>query len=258
MSSLAIAGVIFACIFIAALLGMLAARLLPAHHLSDESKDVVKLGLGVIATLTALVLGLLIGAAKGTFDAQSSTVKELSTKIILVDRLLVRYGPETQEARVLFKEAVTIMLNTLWPEDGNQKAVLTTGAAMSKFEAFYDQVNALDPKTDPKRDDMRQAIKSQILSLTTDLAQTRLRLAAQRESSIPLPFLAVMVSWLVVLFAGYGLMAPRNTTVVLVLLICALSISTALFLILELDKPFDGYLRVSSTPIRDALVVLDK
>jgi hypothetical protein len=85
-----------------------------------------------------------------------------------------------------------------------------------------------------------------------------LRLAAQRESSIPLPFLVVMVSWLVVLFAGYGLLAPRNMTVVLVLLICALSISTALFLILELDKPFDGYLRVSSTPIRDALVVLDK
>jgi hypothetical protein len=145
MSSLAIAGVIFACIFGAALLGMLAARLLPAHHLSGDSKDVVKLGLGVIATLTALVLGLLIAAAKGTFDAQGGSVKELSTKIILLDRLLVRYGPETQEARGLFKETVTIMLHTLWPEDSNQKAVLTTGAAMSKMEAFYDKVSTRRP-----------------------------------------------------------------------------------------------------------------
>ena len=168
MSSLAIAGLVFACIFAAALLTMFLGRALPTSHLSSESKDVVKLGLGVIATLTALVLGLLIASAKGTYDTQSNSVKQMSASVMLLDRLLVRYGSETKEARELLQRALTIILGTIWPEDG-------------------------------------------------------------------------------------GLMAPRNATVVVVLIVCALSFSAALFLILELDRPFDGVMRVSSTPFRDAL-----
>jgi Protein of unknown function (DUF4239) len=253
MSSLAIAGLVFACVIAAALLAMLIGRALPASHLNAESKDVVKLGLGVIATLTALVLGLLIAAAKGTFDTQSNSIKQLSANVVLLDRLLGRYGPETKETRELLHRAVTIMLGSLWPEDGTQKATLTPGAAMTEMEAFYDKLGELSPKTDAQR-----VIKGRALDLTTELAQTRLRLAAQKDSSIPLPFLVVLVFWLVVLFGGFGLMAPRNATVVVVLIVCALSISTAMFLILELDRPFDGIVRVPSAPVRDALSLIGK
>ena len=252
MSSLAIAGLVFACVFASALLAMLVGRALPPSHLSGESKDVVKLGLGVVATLTALVLGLLIASAKGTYDTQSNSIKQLSANVMLLDRLLARYGPETKEERELLRRAVTIILGTLWPDDG-EKATLTPGAAMADMEAFYDKLGALAPKTDAQR-----AIKSRALDLTTELAQTRLRLAAQKDSSIPLPFLVVLVFWLVVLFGGYGLMAPRNPTVVAVLIVCALSISAALFLILELDRPFDGIVRVPSAPVRDALTLIGK
>src|SRR3954453_53190 len=99
MSSLAIAGLVFAFVFGAALLALLIGRALPASHLSAESKDVVKLGLGVIATLTAMVLGLLVASAKGACDTQSNSVKQMPPTTVLLDRLLGRYGPETKEAR---------------------------------------------------------------------------------------------------------------------------------------------------------------
>ncbi len=253
MSSLVIAGLVFVGVFASALIAMRLGRRLPESHTSSESKDVVKLGLGVMATLSALVLGLLVASAKGTFDAQSGSVKQMAANVLLLDRLLARYGPETKEARELFQQAVTTVADSLWPTDGASKATLTPGAALAQFEAFYDRVGALKPKTDAQAD-----IKGRVLSLANDLGQTRLRLAAQKDSSIPLPFLAVLVFWLVVLFAGYGLLAPNNTTVVLVLAVCALSISTALFLILELDRPFDGVVRISSAPFRDALSLLGR
>src|SRR5437762_1601946 len=98
MSSLAIAGLVYAFVLGAALIAQLVGRALPASHLSPESKDVVKLGLGVIATLTAMVLSLMVAAAKGTFDTQSNAIKQMSTTVVLLDRLLGRYGPETKEA----------------------------------------------------------------------------------------------------------------------------------------------------------------
>ncbi len=252
MSSLAIAGLVFACIFGASLLTMFLGRALPANHLNAESKDVVKLGLGVIATLTALVLGLLIASAKGTYDTQSNSVKQMSANVVLLDRLLARYGSETKELRELLHRGVTIIFDSLWPHDG-QKATLTPGAAMTEMETFYDKLGEFSPKTDAQR-----VIKGRALDLTTELGQTRLRLAAQKDSSVPSPFLVVLVLWLVVLFGGYGLMAPRNATVVVVLIVCSLSISAALFLILELDRPFDGIVRVSSIPFQEALSRLGK
>jgi hypothetical protein len=253
MNSLAIAGLVFACLLVAALLAMRVGRALPESHLSSESRDVVKLGLAVVATLTALVLGLLIASAKGTYDSQSGAVKQLSATIMLLDRLLARYGPETKEAREHLQRYVTSTLDSLWPEDISQKATVTTDAEAGDLGAVYDKVGALAPKTDAQR-----IIKGRALDLTTEVAHLRLRLAAQKDSSIPWPFLVVLVSWLVVLFSGYSLMAPRNATVIGVLMVCALSISAALCLILELDKPFDGVVRVPSAPFREALTRIGK
>jgi hypothetical protein len=248
MSSLTIACIVFACVFGAALLAMLAGRLLPEQHLSGESKDVVKLGLATIATLAALVLGLLIAAAKGTYDAQSNAVKELAAKVLLLDRLLAAYGPQTQEARELLRRAIALTSERLWPGTGARGAELAPGEARAEAEAFYAKVAGLAPK-----DDAQRALKARALDVTADLLQTRLRLFAQKDSSIPTPFLVVLVFWLVILFAGYGLMAPRNATVVAALLVCALSVSGAILLILELDKPFQGIMQVPSAPLREAI-----
>jgi hypothetical protein len=229
---------------------MLIGRALPAAHLSAESKDAVKVGLTLIATLTALVLGLLVASSKGTYDAQNASVRELAAKVILLDRALTAYGPETKEPRELLRRIVERTLQRIWPDGGAGPADLTPGEARSEMELFYDKVAALAPQKD---DAKRAAIKARAMDITVDLVQTRLRLFAQRESSIPLPFLVVLVVWLAVLFIGNGLTAPRNATVIAVVVVCILSISCALFLILELDRPFDGILRISSVPLRDAL-----
>jgi Protein of unknown function (DUF4239) len=248
LSPLSLSCLAFACILGGALLGMILGRALPA--LSGESKDAVKLGLTLIATLTALVLGLLIASAKGTYDTQNSAVKEMAAKVILLDRTLALYGPETKEARGLLRRAGARTLDRLWPDDSARSADLAPGEARAEMELFYDKVAALAPAKDVAK---HAALRARALDITTDLFQTRLRLFAQRDSSVPLPFLVVLVVWLVVLFTGYGLIMPRNATVLAVLVVCILSVSGALFLILELDSPFDGILRISSASVRDAL-----
>jgi hypothetical protein len=248
LSPLAISGLACACILGGTLLGMLAGRLLPAHHLSGESKETVKVGLALIATLTALVLGLLVASAKGTYDTQNSAVKEMSARILLLDRVLAAYGPEAKEARESLRRVVALMLGRMWPEDKARPADLAPGETRAEMERLYEKVTALSPQNDAQR-----ALKGRALDGTADLAQARLRLFAQRDSSVPLPFLVVLVVWLTVLFAGYGLQAPRNATVVVVLVLCIVSVSGALFLILELARPFDGILQISSAPMHDAL-----
>jgi Protein of unknown function (DUF4239) len=253
MSPLAVSAVVFACIFGVALVAMFGKRFLPEHHLSADSKDVVKLGMGTIATLAALVLGLLIATAKGTYDTQNGAVQELSAKLILLDRVLAKYGADTKEARDLLRVVVEATLDRIWPEEGAGPANLTPGEARAAGEAMYDKIADLSPQNDAQR-----ALKARALEITTDLLQERLRLFARHSSSLPLPFLVVLASWLIVLFAGYGLLAPRNVTVVAVLLVCTLSVAGAFFLLLELATPFAGMLRVSSGPLHDALSVLGK
>src|SRR5260370_6752102 len=186
---------------------MIVKRFLPEHHLSADSKDVVKLGLGTIATLAALVLGLLIATAKGTYDTQNGAVQELSAKVILLDRVLAKYGPQTKEARDLLRVAVEAMRDHIWPEEGAGPANLTPGEARAAGEAMYDKIAELSRQNDAQR-----ALKARAQELRTDGLQQRLRLLARQNSALPRPFLIVLAFWLVVLFAGYLLLAPRNLT----------------------------------------------
>jgi hypothetical protein len=249
---MAIAGVIFACVFGGSLLAMWLGRALPEHHMRPESKEAVKFGLAFLATLSALVLGLLIAAAKGTYDTQNSAVRQMAADGLLLDRVLERL-PETKEARQLLRRAGALTLNRLWPEEEGRSGDLTPGEARNLLEAFYDKVAGLAPQNEAQR-----ALRGRALDVTNNLEQTRLRLFAQKDSSIPVPFLVVLVFWVVILFAGYALLAPPNLTVVGMLLICALSVAGAVFLILELDRPFGGILRVPSAPLRDALSQMGK
>lgn len=248
MSPIAVSCVVFACVLGGALLALFVGRALPEHHLRPDSKDAVKQGLTLVATLTALVLGLLVAAAKGTYDTQASAVKQLAADVLLLDRVLARYGPETKEERDLLRRAAGLTLDRLWPANGAQAANLAPGEARAETEAFYDKVAGLTPQTEAQR-----TLKARALEIATDLEKTRLRLFAQKDSSIPVPFLVVLVFWLTILFAGCGLLAPRNATVIACLIVCVLSVAGALFLILELDKPFEGIMRVSSAPLHDAL-----
>ncbi len=254
MSSLTISCIVFACIFGGTLLGMLLRVLLPEKHLSAESKDLMKLGMGLLGTMTALVLGLLIASAKSSFDTQRNGLAQLSANIIMLDRTLAHYGSETNEARAMLRASVADMLQRSWPQENPQSGQAEAKSGTEgRYEGLYEKIQDLAPKTDAQR-----ALQAQALKTGTDIAQTRWLLFAQKGSSIPTPFLVVMVCWLTLILGSFGLFAPPNATVFITLLVCALAVSSAVFLILELDRPFDGMIQISSAPLRGALAQLGR
>lgn len=249
MISSAVAAVVFACVFGGFLLGMLLRGVVPQHHLSEASRDVIKLGIGLVATLTALVLGLVIATAKNSYDEQREAVRHTATKVLLLERLLAEYGPETRETRDLLRRIVAERVEAVWPEDRPRRrpALDAPGVAITtrQIEA---QILELSPW-----DDGQRWLRSQALQIGGEIMQTRWFILGGLGGSIPTPFLAVVVFWLTIIFASFGLLAPRNPTIVVVLFVCALSVTSSIFLILEMDRPFEGLMKISGAPMRYAL-----
>ena len=148
MSAAAISGIVFACVFGGALFGMFLRVSLPEHHLSTDSKDFVKLGMGLIATMAALALGLLIASAKNSYDIQRNELTQISASIIVLDRLMANYGPETKEARDLLRRSVVHTLDEMWPEQRSQAAQLEPGVSS---DALYDKIYRLSPQNEDQR-----------------------------------------------------------------------------------------------------------
>jgi hypothetical protein len=240
--------IVFAVVFGGAVVGITLRALLPEHHLSQDSRDVVKLAMGLIGTIAALVLGLLIASAKSSFDTQRNGLAQLSANIMLLDRILAHYGPETKDAREQLRLNVVTMLNQYWPEDRDQAGQSEPTAAS---ESLYERIQGLAPNSEAQRSLQAAALKTGV-----DVAQTRWLLSSQKSSAIPMPFLVILVFWLALLFASFSMFARPNVTSVLALLFCALSVAGAIFLILELDRPFDGLIQLSSEPLRHTLAQL--
>jgi hypothetical protein len=238
--------IVLACIFGAALFGMFLRRVLPEQHLSADSKDTVRLGTGMIATMAALVLGLLVASAKNFFDAQSDELTKMSANVVLLDRVLAHYGPETKEARDLLHNAVARTLDLIWHQDHSEMVPTAAGG-----EVIYEKIQALSPKNDAQR-----ALQAQASSMAIDLGKLRWLMFEQGSTSISLPLLWVLVFWLTLVFTSFGLFAPTNTTVIVTLFLCAVSVSGAIFLILEMYTPFEGLMQISSAPLRNALAHL--
>ncbi len=254
MTSLTISGIVFACILGGILVGMLLRSALSSEHLSPESKDVIKLSMSLIGTMTALVLGFLIASAKSSFDTQRNGLAQLSGNVIFLDRTLARYGPESKGARAMLRDSVADMLQRTWPGENPPSGQSHEKAGTEgRYEEFFDKIQELAPENDAQR-----ALQSQATKTATDIAQARWLLFAQKGRSIPTPFLVVMAAWLTLLLASFSLLAPRNVTAFAALFVCALAVSSAVFLILEMDQPLDGTIQISSAPLRNALAQLGK
>jgi hypothetical protein len=248
MSELAIALIIFACVFASTLVGLFLRGMLPEHHLSSDSKDVMKLAMGLIATMAALVLGLITASAKSSFDAQNSEMVHSAADIVRLDRVLARYGPETKEIRDLLKRSVAVRIHLLWPEDGSAPKNLDSPEMTRATEGLGDKIRDLSP-----RNDLQREFKSRAVLISSDLLATRWLQIAQLSDPVPLLFLVVLTFWLSILFGTFGLFAPRNATVIAALVLCAVAVSGSTFLILEMHRPFEGLMKISPDPMRYAL-----
>ena len=240
--------IIFGCVFGSALLGMFLRRVLPEHHLSSHSKDSVLLATGLVATMAALILGLLIASAKDSYDKEASGITEMAAKIIFLDRMLANYGPETKDTRDQLRQVVQRMIERTWPENSQTVELDPTAA---RAEPLYTAIQQLSPKND-----LQTALKSQALTTSLELSQLRWLEFEQADTSISAPMLYILTFWLAVLFVSFGMFSPPNGTVIISLILAALSVAVAIFLLLELNRPFEGIMQISSAPFVDAITHL--
>ncbi len=249
MSSIAVGAILLGSTFGGALAGMLLRAVLPDRHLCSESRDIVKLGTGLVATMTALVLGLLLSAARGAYDTRKDEVTSMSADILLLDRVLAFYGPEAKDAREVLRQACERAIERLWTDE----AAATPDAAPigPQGNALYDAIQSLAPTGETQ-----QGLRAEALRICGDLGRTRLLLYQQKGTSIPGPILIALTFWVVIIFISFGLLAPRHGTTIVTLLLCALCVTSAICLILELDRPFTGLIRIPDTVIRSVLVHL--
>src|SRR3974390_3822963 len=244
MSSLTFSFVIVLLVLGGIFIGATFRRALPEHHLSKETQDVVRLGAGLTATIAALVLGLLIGGAKTSFDTRSNQVKQLTANLILLDNLLAVYGPEAAPLRKLLRGAINPMVDRLWQKKITTEPYTTT----SEGEKLYLAILALSPQNEIQR-----SVQARAVQVANDLVQTRLLLFVETGNQIPIPFLAILVFWLFIIFLSFSLFSDLIQHVLSFLCFFGLSASCAIYLILDLNDPFNGLMMISDIPVRKAL-----
>ncbi|MEI8190923.1 MAG: hypothetical protein WCI75_14510 [candidate division NC10 bacterium] len=253
MNSLVIAVIAFSCMFGGGVAGLLLKRRLPDHHLSPETRDVVRLAAGLIGTLAALVLGLLIASANNSFNARDQEIKQAGADLILLDRTLRHYGPETNEIRTLLRQGVTRTIEQHWPKEGKRVSSREDPKEGLLLERAIELIRNLKPDDDAHRSQQKRA-----LQIGDNLARTHWLLIEQSGSSIPTAFLVFLVFWVTMIFASFGLFASYNTTVIAALFACSMSIAGSMFLILEMDAPLHGLIKVSSAPMHRTLSHLNQ
>jgi ABC-type amino acid transport system permease subunit len=246
MNHFAVGLIAFVAIFGGALIGIFAARALPEHHLSNESRNAISVSAAIVGTLSALVIGLMISTANSSFSTRSSEVSRIAVDIVRINRMMQRYGPDAEDARVKLRTFARAKMQELFPAAG--KPSQSTEATVRVMEATQESILLLVP-TDPRQ----RWLRSQALTLSDDVLQARWLLAEQRASNIPMPFLILLIFWLSLVFASFGLFAPRHATTIAVFCLCSVAVSGGIVMILELDSPFSGLVHVSGEPMRQAL-----
>jgi hypothetical protein len=246
LKSIVVTSIVFGLVFAAAIAGMLLRPILPHNLLGSDDKEVVRLTTGVITTMSGLVLGMLVSSAKSSLDARKNEVTEMSAKIVAIDRLLAGYGPEIGEIRTEFRRVVEVGVERIWPHRGALPSDLKPAG---DGQTLFEQVQLLEPKNDRQAAAIAKAV-----SLTLDIQQTQwLMFLKTKQTALPLPLLVVLVSWLAAIFFSFGLFVSPDAIVLVTFACGALGVSSAIFIIVAMFKPFSGILRISPAPILETL-----
>jgi hypothetical protein len=247
--------VVFAVLMGATLLGSSLGRRLPSTHVTGATWSSVSLGLGFISTMAAIVLGLLVASAKGSYDSKHDQVQSAAAKFIVLDRTLRQYGPETQSVRALLLDRVkSLDLDRVKKELASSDArTAPAPPATYGYEQIWLAVQTLSPANDVQR-----ALQARALGILDQLGQTRWLLTAQSSEGISTPMLVALVVWLAVIAGCAGVFAPQHRTMFVVALLCAISISGTIFLLMELYDPFGGVMRMSTAPLQTAVAVMSQ
>jgi len=239
--------VVLASLFGAAIVGILAAPMIPENHLGAASKDVIYAVMNVVALLSAVVLRLLTLSAKDSFDTRDREWRQALADIVLLDRTLAEYGPEAAATRELLQSAVKMkqaQIELLSPRIAEQP----TTSLIVGIEQVQKSLLGLKPATEAQR-----LVKERALDISGDIAKARWFLLEDSDSTVPIPFLLVLVSWLVIIFFSYGLFAERNFTVIMIFFFSAISLAASIYLILDMDDSLGGPIAISMAPLSRTL-----
>ena len=247
MSPIQFAAIAFACIVASAVGGALLRPRLPEHHLNGDSKDVIKLSIALVATMSALVLALLFASTRTSFERSSGLVSRLTADIAELDRVLKHYGPDADPVREALRAEIQPMIDSIWREEAVARGVKLDESKAPEEQVLY-MLQDLQPANAKQR-----VLHARAIQISADLQQTQIALFAQPTDSISNTFLIVLIVWLMFIFGIFSMSAPANPTMFAVIAICILSASAAFYLILELGLPFGGLMQLSNEPLRNAL-----
>lgn len=251
MNTITISLLVSAVVFAGGLAGLFLNRLLPQDHLTTDTQDVVRLGIGMLSVLASLVLGLLIATAKTSYDSTEHAIRSYAAELALLNETLRDYGGEASVSRDVLRSYTERLLEDGWPKNGARQAALDDEKADQLLERVRDTIRAMKPV-----DTAQRSLQNQAIDINLNLLRQRWLLIEQQGPNVQRTVVAILVSWVTVIFASFGLNAPRNSTVVSAFLLCSLAIGGAIFLILDMDHPLDGVMRISSLPIQNVLAAM--
>ena len=247
MKDILIGVVVFAIMFGAALFGMFLGKILPTQHMSTDSRDAVRIVMAMLATLSAVVLGLLTGSSISSLGEKEAELRSAGVQFIMLDRTLAEYGPETAKSRALLKQILAERIGQIWPEEDGAVSLTALGSGAG-INLVQRDLFALTPHTEQQR-----WLRSNALQNTNTIAESRWTTVEQIGSRFPWAFFIIVVAWLAVIFASFGLFAPRNGSMTAALLVAALALAVPIFMMLEMDQPYGGLVKIPSTSLRVAL-----
>jgi len=253
MFSLLVAFIVLVCMLGGLLLGFRFRSRLPLFHLKGDSKDVMITATGMMATLVALIIGLLLSSAKDSYDEASAGLTEMGAKTLTLDYVLSLYGAETKSVRDNLRIVIASGMERIWHSHSPQQLDSLMSDKTNGMANVYRNIHELSPQNDSQKN-----LKTEALELSKDLLQSRWMMIEQTQEKLPSAFLVVLIFWLTILFVHFGLMGPPNRTTGSALTICALSLSSAIFFILELNNPLEGAIKVPSAPFEKALAIIGK
>ncbi|MBY3538019.1 DUF4239 domain-containing protein [Rhizobium laguerreae] len=253
MGSLLVGGLVFVFLSMATSIGLVVRGRLPDHHLNAESKDVIRLATAVVGTLSALTLGLLIASAKSSYDNAEVEMRTAAARVLLLDRVMAQYGPETDKARQLLRELIERRLSRGWTAETTDETFGNAPGEYQDIEAVQAVLRSLLP-----RGTVQHSLQARAVEVSGMMAEAHWLLVESGEEGLPWAFVTVLVCWLSLLFATFGLQAPANLTVLSILLVCALSVAGAIFLVSDMANPYLGQIRVSDAPLQSAIERLGK
>ena len=231
-----------------ALAGMAIRNRLPGEHLTDSSRDAVLRAVGLVVTLSSLVMAFLVSSAKAYYSAVEDELTEISSDMAALDRILVHYGDVAEPSRELLRQVVGTAVRTAWPAHETSLPRYSGRSGLEGIERLTDQIGAL-----PASDGRHTVLRSQALSYLLAVERSGFKLRQIQQARAQTPLLAIIVSWLVIIFGGFGLLTPRNRTAFTAMLLAAVAAAGALFLIVELYSPVTGVISIPPSTLESAL-----